>query len=58
MKAKGFNERVLEIFCTYGFPAYDITEVVNPAGEQKFQTLLDELNRSQKQIIDISITTL
>ena len=51
MKAKGFNERVLEILCTYGFPAYDITEVVSPAGEQKFQTLLDELNEVRNRLL-------
>ena len=51
MKAKGFKERVLEIHCTYGFPDHDITEVVNPAGEEKFQTLLDELNQVRNMLL-------
>lgn len=51
LKAKGFNERVLQIFCTYGFPEYDITEVVNPAGEEKFQKLLDELNETRNRLL-------
>ena len=50
-KAKGFNERVIEIHCTYGFPKHDITEVVNPAGEQKFQVLLDELNDVRNRLL-------
>ena len=28
----------------YGFPTYDISEVVNPAGEEEYEQLLDELN--------------
>jgi hypothetical protein len=42
-KAQGFNQRIIEILCTYGIPDYDISEVVNPAGEQEFQHLFDEL---------------
>jgi hypothetical protein len=44
LKAQGFNQRIIEIFCTFGIPQYDISEVVNPAGETEFQELLDELN--------------
>jgi hypothetical protein len=44
LKAQGFNQRIIEIFCTFGIPLYDISEVVNPAGENEFQELLDELN--------------
>jgi hypothetical protein len=51
LKAKGFNERVLEIHCTYGFPEHDITDVVNPAGEEKFQRLLDELNQVRNMLL-------
>ena len=43
-KAKGFNERVLALPCTYGFPKYDISEVVNPAGDNEHEELLQELN--------------
>jgi hypothetical protein len=42
-KAKGFNQRVLEMQCYYGSPEYDIAEVINPAGAEEFQFLLDEL---------------
>jgi hypothetical protein len=43
MKAKGFLQRTIELQCFNGFPKYDITEVINPAGEAEYQTLLDEL---------------
>jgi hypothetical protein len=38
--AKGFNQRTIELPCVYGFPQYDIA---NPAGEEEYQELLDEL---------------
>jgi hypothetical protein len=41
--AKGFNQRIIELPCVYGFPQYDISEVANPAGEEEYQELLDEL---------------
>jgi hypothetical protein len=34
--AKGFNQRIVELPCVYGFPAFDISELVNPAGEEEF----------------------
>jgi hypothetical protein len=43
VKAKGFKQRIIELPCVYGFPKYDISEVVNPAGEEEYQQLLDEL---------------
>jgi hypothetical protein len=43
VKAKGFNQRIIEIPCVYGFPQHDIAEVMNPAGEEKYQELLKEL---------------
>jgi hypothetical protein len=43
VKAKGFNQRTIELPCVYGSPKYDISEVVNPAGEEEYQQLLDEL---------------
>jgi hypothetical protein len=42
-KAKGFNQRVLEMQCYYGNPEQDIAEVVNPAGAEEYQLLLDLL---------------
>jgi hypothetical protein len=44
LMAKGFNQRIVELACTYGNPPYDISEVLNPAGEQEFQKLIDELD--------------
>ncbi|MDQ6668641.1 MAG: hypothetical protein M3Y53_10520, partial [Thermoproteota archaeon] len=31
-KAKGFNQRIIQLTSLYGFPQYDISEVINPAG--------------------------
>lgn len=42
-RAKGFNERVFVIPCSTGNPKYDITEVINPAGDSKYSQLLAEL---------------
>jgi len=44
VKAKGFNQRIIELPCTYGFPQYDISEIINPAGEEEYEDLLRELN--------------
>jgi hypothetical protein len=43
VSAKGFNQRIIELPCVYGFPQFDISEIVNPAGEEEYQHLLDEL---------------
>jgi hypothetical protein len=50
-KAKGFNQRIIELPCTFGFPKYDITEVANPAGEEEFQMQLDELNETRNLLL-------
>jgi hypothetical protein len=50
-KARGFNQRIIELACVYGFPEYDISEVVNPAGEDKFQELLNELNETRNLLL-------
>ena len=34
--ARGFLDRTLILNCIYGFPEYDIMEVANPMGEEKF----------------------
>jgi hypothetical protein len=49
--AKGFNERIIELPCTYGFPQYDISEVVNTAGEEEFEDLLKELNTMRNALL-------
>jgi hypothetical protein len=51
IKAKGFNQRIVELQCTYGFPKYDISEVVNPAGEDEYQQLLDELLETRNMLL-------
>ena len=47
-KARGFNQRTIGLSCVYGFPQYDISEVVNPAGEDEYQDLLNDLNENSK----------
>ena len=51
VKAKGFNQRIIELPCLYGFPQYDISEVANPAGEEEYQSLLDELNETRNLLL-------
>src|SRR5919197_5229544 len=43
VSAKGFNQRTIELPCVYGSPKYDISEVVNPAGEDASKQFLDQL---------------
>lgn len=51
IKAKGFNQRVIELQCSSGDPDKDIAEVTNPAGEEEFQHLLDELNEMRNLLL-------
>lgn len=51
VKAKGFNQRIIEIPCVYGFPTYDISEVINPAGENEHILLLDELMEVRNSLL-------
>ncbi|MGA9844422.1 MAG: hypothetical protein WBQ25_19150, partial [Nitrososphaeraceae archaeon] len=51
VKAKGFNQRVIELQCTYGIPKYDISEIINPAGDDTDQELLDELNDTRNSLL-------
>ena len=44
LTAKGFLQRVIELRCYPGYRKDDISEVVNPGGDEEFQELLDELN--------------
>ena len=41
--AKGFNQRIIPLSCTYGIPLYDISEILNPAGERELEDLIAEL---------------
>lgn len=50
-KAKGFLERTFVIHCSPGSPQHDISEVINPAGDEKYQQLLNELQDTRKLLI-------
>jgi hypothetical protein len=41
--AKGFRQRIVPLPCTYGIPQYDISEILNPAGEREHEDLIAEL---------------
>jgi hypothetical protein len=43
IECKAFNERLFVIKCFPGDPEYDISEVVNPAGDEEYKTQLDDL---------------
>jgi hypothetical protein len=55
VKAKGFIQRCIEIQCSFGNPKLDITEVTNPAGEDEFQHLLDELNEMRNTLLMVRL---
>jgi hypothetical protein len=46
--AEGFLDRTFIFHCIRGEPAYDITEVTNPAGDNEFAGLLKELDYNRK----------
>jgi hypothetical protein len=50
-KAKGFMERVFVLSCSTGNPKYDITEIINPAGDKRQTELLEELNNIRKLLL-------
>ena len=49
--ARGFLDRTLVLKCIYGFPEYDIMEVSNPMGEEKFIQLLQELEKTRNLLL-------
>ena len=49
--AKGFMDRTIVMPCAYGYPEYDITEVTNPMGEEKFLELLHELEKARNLLL-------
>ena len=51
VKAKGFNQRIIELPCIYGFPQYDISEIINTAGEEELNHLLNELNETRNLLL-------
>jgi hypothetical protein len=50
-KAKGFNERTFVIKCSPGCPEYDISEIINPAGDEDYVAQLDELVDMRKLLL-------
>jgi hypothetical protein len=50
-KAKGFNDRTVEMPCTFGIPEYDIQEVINNSGDPKHKALLEELNDLRNRLL-------
>jgi hypothetical protein len=44
LTGKGFMQRTLELRCLPGYPEYDISEIINTAGDEEFEELLGELN--------------
>jgi hypothetical protein len=51
VKAKGFNQRVIELQCSSGQPQHDIAEVTDETGAEEFQTLRDELNEMRNTLL-------
>jgi hypothetical protein len=50
-KSKGFNERILVIPCAPRDPNYDISEVINPAGDKEHSEKLKELLDIRKLLL-------
>jgi hypothetical protein len=44
VEARGFMQRTIVLKCLPGYTGLDISEVINPAGDEEFGELLDELN--------------
>jgi hypothetical protein len=51
VKAKGFNQRVIELHCSSGNPQHDIAEVTDETGAEEFQQLRDELNEVRNTLL-------
>jgi hypothetical protein len=49
--AKGFNQRIIPLPCTFGNPQYDISEVLNPAGEEEHHELVEELTKVRNTLL-------
>ena len=50
-KAGGLMQRIIVINCRSGDPQYDISEVVNPMGDDDFEGLHQELNHVHKLLL-------
>lgn len=49
--SKGFIDRLIPVQCSAGNPDYDILEVINDAGDKKYQKLSRELNDLRKLLL-------
>ena len=50
-KGRGFAERIFTIKCSPGNPLYDISEVINDAGDQKHRKLFREMDDLRKLLL-------
>jgi len=50
-KAKGFIERIFTVKCSSGTPQYDITEVINDAGDARYKKLFRELDDLRRLLL-------
>ena len=51
VRAKGFNQRIVELKCSVGQPRFDISEILDTGGDEQFQYLLDELNATHNLLL-------
>jgi hypothetical protein len=51
LKAKGFNQRVIELQCSSGQPQHDIAEITDETGAEEFQQLREELNEIRNTLL-------
>jgi hypothetical protein len=51
IKSKGFLERIIPLKSISGDPQYDISEVVNDAGDEQFKELYEELMNTRKLLL-------
>jgi hypothetical protein len=54
-KAKGFNQRVIELQCSSGNPQHDIAEVTDETGAEEFQILRNELNEMRNTLLIVRL---
>jgi hypothetical protein len=54
-KAKGFNQRCIELKCFAGDPEYDIVEVIDDSGSEEFRPLKDELNDMHNLLLTVRL---
>lgn len=49
--AMGFIDRLIVLKCINGTPKHDIQEIVNPAGDKKLRSLMDEIDQQRKLLL-------